>query len=237
MSRESLVVIPTGSLEQHGHHLPLFTDTLIVTAVAESVEKRLPSSLLLTPTLWLGASGHHLAFPGSLSANFESYMGSIADIVDSLLRHGFRKFYILNGHGGNESPNDMVARKLKASNPTTTIAQSSYFRFCSEAIAQTLEGPLKVMRHGCEAETSLMMYLHPELVRREHLRNDGLASDPPLFGPIHHFDEISEAGSVGYATLGSPEKGKVIFEAAIEGLVAELSAIANGYVLRGLQSS
>src|SRR4051812_29303804 len=108
LSREVVVVIPTGSLEQHGPHLPLFTDSLIVTAVANAVEQAIPDSILLTPTLWLGASGHHLRFPGSLSADFDSYEGAILSVVQSLLPHGFHKFYVLNGHGGNSSPNDVA---------------------------------------------------------------------------------------------------------------------------------
>src|SRR5437868_11328812 len=87
--REAVVVIPTGSLEQHGPHLPLFTDSLLVTAVAEAVEKRIPQSVLLTPTLWLGASAHHLKFPGSLSNDFQTYMGAIESVIVSLMPHGF----------------------------------------------------------------------------------------------------------------------------------------------------
>ena len=90
IDREIVVVIPTGSLEQHGPHLPLFTDSLIATAVAEGVEKNLSGQVLLTPTLWLGASGHHLKFAGSLSADFDTYMGAIESVVESLIPHGFQ---------------------------------------------------------------------------------------------------------------------------------------------------
>src|SRR5579862_8917957 len=88
LSRDVTILVPTGSLEQHGPHLPLFTDSLIVTAVAEAVEKRLPSQVLVTPTLWLGASGHHLKFPGSLSASFEGYGEAIRSVAESLIPHG-----------------------------------------------------------------------------------------------------------------------------------------------------
>jgi creatinine amidohydrolase len=234
LSRETVVLIPTGSLEQHGPHLPLFTDSLIVTAVAQGVEANLPDQVLLTPTLWLGASGHHLKFPGSLSADFDTYIGAITSVVASLLPHGFHRFYVLNGHGGNSSPNDVAMRKLKALHPDATFAHSGYFAFCEAKIAETLEGALKGMRHACEAEASLMMHLHPRLVRKEKLRDDGLVSEPPLRGPVHHFDEITEQGSFGYATLATAEKGRKIFEAAVAGATEELRAVANGYVLRGL---
>jgi len=232
--RESVVLIPTGSLEQHGPGLPLFTDTLIVTAVAETIESALPSQVLLTPTLWLGASGHHLGFCGTLSASFESYMGAIASVVESLFPHGFHKFYVLNGHGGNKEPNGMIMRTLKARHVEASFGHSSYYDFAKNAVAETLDGPLKELRHACEAESSLMMHLHPDLVRTEKLRDDGLASEPTVVGMIHHFDESTEQGSFGYATLATAAKGKIIFDAAVEGVANEIAAIANGYFLRGL---
>jgi len=234
LSREIVVVIPTGSLEQHGPHLPLFTDSLIVTSVAGAVESAIPEMILLTPTLWLGASGHHLAFPGSLSASFEGYESAILDVVDSMVPHGFRKFYVLNGHGGNTSPNDVAARKIKSKFPNVTVAAGGYFGFCEQAIAEVAEGPLKTMRHACEAETSLMLHLHPGLVRLDRAKVDGLVTEPLVKGVIHHFDEMTERGSYGYAPLATAEKGKTIFDAAVLGLTAELDALATGYVLRGL---
>lgn len=237
LSREIVVLIPTGSLEQHGPHLPLFTDSILVTEVATAVEKVLPAQVLLTPTLWLGASGHHLKFPGSLSASFETYEGAILSVVESLEPHGFRKFYVVNGHGGNTSPNDVAMRKLKQRFPTLTLGHSGYFGFCEEATADVMEGTFKGMRHACEAEASLMMHLRPELVRTERLRDDGLLTEPPVRGVVHHFDEMTEQGSFGYATLATAEKGRQIFDAAVQGLAKELETVATGYVLRGLQPS
>jgi creatinine amidohydrolase len=236
LSRDVVVVIPTGSLEQHGPHLPLFTDTIIVTAVAEAVESNLSEQVLLTPTLWLGASGHHLAFPGSLSNDFDSYMGAIESIVESLLPHGFYRFFILNGHGGNSDPNGMAARKLKARHLNATLGQTGYFAYCEQTMAEVLEGPLKSMSHACEAETSLMLHLRPELVRMNKLRNDGLSPEPPIKGLVHHFDEITEQGLRGYATFGSAVKGKTIFDSAVQGVTSDVSSLANGYVLKGLGS-
>jgi creatinine amidohydrolase len=205
--REAVVVIPTGSLEQHGPALPLFTDTLIVTAVAEAVETALGSEMLLTPTLWLGASGHHLGFCGTLSAGFDTYIGAIENVVESLLPHGFHKFYVLNGHGGNKEPNGLAMRELKARHTACTLGHSSYYDFVKTTVAEVLEGPLKELSHACEAEASLVLHLHPNLVRTERLRNDGLVSEPPVAGVVHHFDEITEQGSYGFATLASAAKG------------------------------
>ncbi len=232
-SRDAAVLIPTGSLEQHGPHLPLFTDTFIVTAIAESVEKALPSQVLLTPTLWLGASGHHLSFPGSLSADFDSYMGSIESIIESLKPHGFHKFYVLNGHGGNRDPNGIVTRRLKLKYAGLSLGHAAYYDFISTNLRETLEGPLKEMRHACEAETSLMQYLRPSLVRRDKIRDDGLYAEPNVAGAVHHFDEITEQGSYGFATLGTADKGQILFKSAVKALSEEIATFANGYFLRG----
>jgi creatinine amidohydrolase len=89
------------------------------------------------------------------------------------------------------------------------------------------------MRHACEAEASLIMHLRPELVRKDKLKDDGLKPDPTLRGIVHHFDEITEEGSLGFATFATPEKGRMIFEAAVLAVAAEIETIADGYVLIG----
>lgn len=229
--REAIVLIPTGSLEQHGPHLPLFTDSILATAVAEAVESRIPSMVLLTPTLWLGASGHHLAFAGSLSNSFETYMGAIEAIADSLWPHGFRKFYLLNGHGGNTEPNGIACRKLRARYAGGLFGHSGYFAFIPQPVLDTMRGPIKGIRHACEAEASLMLHVRPDLVRKEMLRDDGLAADPPVTGVVHHFDELTEQGSLGYATLASAELGKRLFDSAVEGVSREIETLFEGYVM------
>jgi creatinine amidohydrolase len=231
--RETLVLIPTGSLEQHGPHLPLFTDSLLVTYVAEAVEKQLAEKVLLTPTLWLGASGHHLKFPGTLSASFETYEGAVQNVVESLMPHGFHRFYVLNGHGGNTDANSIALRKLKEKNRNCTFGHSGYFAFADETIARTLTGPTKHIRHACEAEASMMLHAFPDLVRVEKLRDDGLKPDPAIRGLVHMFDEVTEEGSLGFATEATAEKGRILLEAAISAIVRELGSLADGYMLIG----
>ncbi len=236
LNRELVVLIPTGSCEQHGPHLPLFTDSILATAAAEDVEKRLPKKTLLTPTLWLGASGHHLAMAGTLSGSFHAYIGALQSVIESLLPHGFHRFYVINGHGGNTEPNGVALRELKAKYLTATFGHSGYFSFIDPAdMAKIMTGPFKDIRHACEAEASLMMHIAPELVRKDKLRDDGLKTAPPVKGVIHHFDEMTEEGSYGYATFASAEKGKRLFELAVEGCAKEIEAIADEYVLQGLE--
>ncbi|HJP83665.1 MAG TPA: creatininase family protein [Fimbriimonadaceae bacterium] len=231
--RNAVVLIPTGSLEQHGPHLPLFTDSILATAVAEAVEHAIPDRIVLTPTLWLGASAHHMAFAGSTTASFGTYIGALQDVVESQLQHGFTRFFVLNGHGGNSEPNGIAMRELKVSHPSATFVHSNYYTFAEEHAARVLEGPAKRIQHACEAEASLILHVRPELVRKEKLRDDGLKAEPPITGLVTHFDEITEEGSLGYATLASAEKGKAIFEAAVAGVIANAEAIFKGHVFVG----
>lgn len=232
--REGVVLVATGSCEQHGPHLPLMTDSALVTAVAEAVEAALPDKVLLLPTLWLGCSEHHLRFCGSLTNSYDSYIGAVESVVDSLVPHGFYKFYVLNGHGGNTSPNDVACRGLKSKHENLQIGHAGYVQFIpDELLATTLEGPLKGIRHSCEAEVSLMMHLRPDLVRVNMLRDDGLELSPAVPGMVWRFDEVTEQGSWGYATHASAEKGRVLFEAAAQGARKALEALADGIALVG----
>jgi creatinine amidohydrolase len=232
LDRNVVVVIPTGSLEQHGPHLPLFTDSILATAVAEAVEKRIPSEILLTPTIWLGASAHHLPFAGSLSASFKGYQEVLLNVAESLIAHDFKKFYFLNGHGGNQEPNGIVCRILKQKYPELVIGHHGYYQPIAEEVADVLEGKHKSIIHACEAETSLIMHLRPELVRLDKLRDDGLTEEPAVPGMVWNFDEITEMGSFGEATKATPEKGKILFEAAVTKTTANLHALYQGIRLQ-----
>lgn len=232
LSRDVVVVIPTGSLEQHGAHLPLFTDSILVTSVCESTEKEIPDMMLLTPTLWLGASAHHIGFSGSLTNSFEGYTQSLKQTILSLSKHGFWKFYVVNGHGGNTSLNDIALRELKLENPKLLLGAVGYFDFVESLCAELMEGPSKHIQHACEAETSLMMHVAPHLVRTDLRRDDGLSGSVP--GIIHPFDERTEAGSLGFATLGTAEKGKRLFDEAVVSLTKAVSTLHQGYELTSL---
>jgi len=97
----SVVVLPIAACEQHSDHLPTLTDTLLVTAVAEGVEEHLRGEVLLLPTLWLGASHHHLRFGGTLSVPVDIHVTLLAELLTPLLDDGYLRVLLLNGHGGN----------------------------------------------------------------------------------------------------------------------------------------
>ena len=229
LPRDSIIIIPTGAVEQHGPHLPLGTDTLIVEAVANAVE----DLGLLTPTIWLGASAHHLAFAGSMSASTDGYRATLTAAFDGFLAHGFRKFAVLNGHGGNSSLNDIVLRDLKAQHRTIELTAIDYWANAAKSIAQILEGSEKALRHACEAETSLMLALHPNLVQMDKASPGALVREPLVLGRIDHFEEISERGSLGYPNLATAEKARAIFAACVETVSNQIVAFSQPTVLRG----
>src|SRR5438477_139637 len=192
--REMVCVIPTGSLEQHGPHLPLFTDTLLSTGVAKLVEAQRKDKVLLYPGVWLGCSSHHMAMDGTATASSGTYMSVLDDIIESGIAHGFRKFLLLNGHGGNTEANGIVLRELKSDYLNHVFAHCGYYQLIGPEGEKLLKGPLKSIRHACEAEASMMLHMHPELVRKEKLRDDCLKMEPEApagLNIIQHFDEIT----------------------------------------------
>lgn len=226
LDRETVFLIPTGSIEQHGRHLPLGTDTLLVSKVAEAVEARLQDQVVVTPPIWLGASGHHLDFAGTLSAQITTYMANLTDVIESLARHRFRRFFVLNGHGGNTEPNSVTLRAIKERRPDLMLAHMLYASTSRPEIAALLEGPTKEIRHACEAETSLMLHLYPDLVHMNLARDDGLEPHPPIPGLISTFRERTEEGSYGYASLATAEKGRLIFEACVRNVTTAVEQMS-----------
>jgi creatinine amidohydrolase len=103
LSRDIPVVVPVAALEQHGHHMPVFTDSLLVGEVVRRVGAAMADRVLIAPLMWLGNSHHHMDFPGTLSASPRVYLDLLNDLAESLIAHGFRRIVFINGHGGNIS--------------------------------------------------------------------------------------------------------------------------------------
>lgn len=234
--RESVCIFPTGSLEQHGPHLPLLTDTLLSTSVAGLAEKERKEKTVLYPGIWLGCSAHHMAMAGSATASVSTYVSVLSEAIESSIHHGFRKFLVINGHGGNTEANGVALRELKRFQPNLLFAHADYYGLIGADGEKVLTGPFKSIRHACEAEASMMLHLYPHLVKKEKLRDDGLKSSPPApigLKTIQTFDEVTEEGSFGYATFASPEKGKSLIEMAVKGVVNSIDYLYNGYCFIG----
>jgi creatinine amidohydrolase len=231
---EKLVVLaPLGSFEQHGAHLPLTTDTDIVTAVANAVEATLPEQILSLPCVWLGHSTHHIKFPGTLDVKQMHYIALIEDLCGSLLTMGARKILLLNGHGGNDIPVRAALREVKtasAGRPGLHVLYSAYWMLAAQSIKQIRESEMGGLGHACEMETSLMLHLHPGKVRTDLARRDGPKHESPyrkadmqLAKPVYsvnEFHEISDSGVVGHPDLATAVKGARFFEAIVKDVTA-----------------
>src|SRR3954452_3623048 len=141
LSREgTLVVAPIAACEQHSRHLPVFTDSILVGAVAEGLERNLPDRVVLLPVLWLGASEHHLPFGGTLTATLPTYEQMLVEILTPLLRDGFRRAMLLNGHGGNIDPLRVALRRLDVQFPGSVLTGAAYWNIAEAEIAPLCEG-------------------------------------------------------------------------------------------------
>jgi creatinine amidohydrolase len=213
----TLVLAPVAACEQHSRHLPTFTDTLLVTAVAEGVERQMAAAVLLLPTLWLGASAHHLRFGATLSAEVDTHVTLLGDLLVPLLNDGYQRLLVLNGHGGNTDTIHLALRRLRPRYPSRLLAGADYWDLAAAEFAALAEGPLKTMGHACEFETSMILAIRPDLVRLAEVRDDPPTDDPVLRGLYLAEDmrQRTDHGAVGYPERASPEKGRALLDAAV----------------------
>ena len=213
----TVVIAPIAACEQHSRHLPTYTDTILCTAVAEGVEQRLPKQVLLLPTLWFGASGHHLPLGATLSAEVDVHVTMICELLVPLLEDGYRRVMLLNGHGGNIDTMHVALRRLQPRYRDRSLTAASYWELAERELAALADGPRKSMGHACEFETSMVLALRPELVRREEIKDDPPSDTPALRGLYiaEDFRQRTDHGAVGYPERATAEKGRAFLNAAI----------------------
>lgn len=167
----AVALLPVAAIEQHGPHLPLATDAVINAAIVEAALVKLDedSQLLVLPALEIGHSPEHTGYRGTLSIRAETLIETWLDIARSVARSGFRKLVIFNSHGGQTALVDLVATQLR-SELELLVVRANYMRFgAPDGLFSDQE--LQHGLHGGEIETSLMLHIRPELVRREALQN------------------------------------------------------------------
>ena len=223
----TVVVAPIAACEQHSRHLPTFTDTFLVTAVAEGVEQRLPQQVLLLPTQWFGASSHHLRFGATLSAEVDTHIDMLCDLLRPLLDDGYKRLLVLNGHGGNVDTMQVALRRLQTRYTDRQLTAASYWDLAAQELAALAEGPRKTMGHACEFETSMVLALRPDLVRREEIKDDPPPPEPALRGLYLAEDmkQRTDHGAVGYPELARADKGRAFLKAAIDRTVEVVEAL------------
>ncbi len=216
----AVVIIPIAALEQHGPHMPTGTDNILCTAVAEAIEKKNREEMLLLPTLWQGASAHHLRFGATVSAELETYIATLCETAASLLEDGFQRILFLNGHGGNIDPMRVAIRELQPEYSNALLVAGCYWSIAEDLINEHLEGDHKFVGHACEFETSLMLHVRPELVDREKVSNAGELIPDSIDGFFVSRDMMQRTheGFTGRPDLATKEKGDALFSGIVEKL-------------------
>ncbi len=233
-----IAVLPLAAIEQHGRHLPVVTDTAIADELARRVERALPDKIALLPTLWCGSSHHHKAFPGTLSLSSSTYVHVLVDLIESLIEGGFKRIFLLNCHGGNQTPFAEALYRINlkyhgASEPW--IAAASYWNLASHELAAQTFMSTPNLSHACEYETSLMMALRMDWIKGPGTGEcGGIGSayyDPLNYQPsrvvvCQSFDQLSANGVFGSPEKATEAKGEklfALFSAAIVDFLNEFS--------------
>jgi creatinine amidohydrolase len=226
----TVVVLPLGSVEQHGRHMPLGTDSILAHAVAlKAADLGAAGRSLVLPPPWYGFSEHHMRFAGTVTLSVKTLMRLAEDIVGSVVAHGFRRVVMVNGHGGNNGAIDVLASVLGARHyGAARIASLTYFQLARDAIAALRQSAPGGMGHACEFETAMMLHLRPDLVKMEraavaypdpgsaYLSTDLLGA--PRVRTYLDFKDLSETGTFGDPSLATAEKGARFFAAVTEEL-------------------
>ena len=174
LTHTDAIIIPLGSIEQHGRHLPLGTDTYEAVETAKLIAQK--ADVLVAPVVTAGLSPHHMGFPGTITLSPETFEAVVFETAQSLIRHGFRKILIFNGHGGN---NVSVANIIQKINQTTRAAAFDLGRI-EIARQEPLYPPIPWDVHAGVEETSMMLYLAGSLVDMSKAVNPKLSIPPDV---------------------------------------------------------
>ena len=234
----AVAVVPTGSLEQHGAHLPVGTDSLLAEALARegvdvAVESGTPA--VAFPAIWTGFSPHHVPLGGTVTLSKETLIAVLDDVCSSLLEMGFDRVLLVNGHGGNRPAVSLVAGDVGTRQDEADVAEINYNTLAAERFEELRSGETGSAYHAGEFETSLMLHLYGEYVDADAASDDheepptdyspeGMFAGGPL-GMRRTYDFLTEDGVRGDPTLGTAEVGAALFAAATEGLADVIAAV------------
>jgi creatinine amidohydrolase len=228
--RGSVVLIATGSLEQHGPHLPIGTDTLIAQAVTDSIADRLQGVFVAEP-LPYGCSWHHTRFSGTATLRASTFIAILGDVCRSFSDLGFYPV-VVNGHAGNRAPIDVALIELAESE--RRAAAFTYFDLLEDVAGEAFEGAEDATGHACALETSIAQFLWPQLVDAGAVPSGDTPKtwpDPHMFAKkevsvVRRFDEINPTGVIGKPAGASAGAGRRLFETAVQRGVELVDKIA-----------
>ncbi|MEI8019395.1 MAG: creatininase family protein [Schlesneria sp.] len=228
LSRDLPVVIPVAALEQHGHHLPVFTDSMLLGEVVRRVSESMKQRVLFTPLMWLGNSHHHMDFSGTMSASPRVYLDLLNDLIENMLAHGFRRIVLLNGHGGNSTPGKQAVFEVRQRHRTRQDLLLLFATYWDHGKPNQARPDLvqTQMGHACEWETSMIMRLAPQLVKDiSHVKpvEFGFAFEPAYRGWTTK--DRTVPGHIGQPNAATPEKGEALFQTFSAGVIQFLEQV------------
>jgi len=226
----AVIVIPLAAIEQHGYHLPVDTDNVLVEHVTEEAARRSEGLILTAPMIHYGFNEHNMGFPGTINVRETVFIDFCYDVAHSFVRQGFDRILFVNGHGSNQMLCNLAARRIN--NTTRALAGAvPHWALAKEAVDRLRESEYPGgMAHACEFETSMYMYLRPELVQKDKMVprqtpsrvNQFIYDDLFGSGPIHmvnRWSRITQTGVEGDPMLASEKKGEAFAECAVTKLV------------------
>lgn len=232
LKENDLVILPVGSMEQHGRHMAEDNDTFTALEIAKRVAEK--TGVLVAPAIPFGYSVHHMNFPGTITLTFETLVRVYKEVCKSLLKHGFKKIVIFNGHGGNTNPIAQAIRELREETGATVYSLMVFptergFGSASLKILEQEGGG-----HACELETSIGLYLGQRILLQEARKWKPPTSQRELerkyqgkVATARNFDEITETGSLGDSTLATEEKGQKLVDAVVEEISTFIEELKN----------
>jgi creatinine amidohydrolase len=244
LQKTDMILLPAGSCEQHGAHLPLGTDAYQALLLACGIAER--ADLPVAPLIWAGLAPYHMPFAGTITLRHETYTNFVYDVCRSLIHHGFNKILVCLNHRGNAAPMNHVARKVQYD----TGALMAIFR--GEGIAQlAAKGLFQIpedeknqkVRHGGETETSRILYWNSALVDFElaqahkmdtpeefpsglnALSHDYVGFEEAGFELPMDFDDVSSIGTLGDPRQATAQKGQILAETVADYYVRAIEEI------------
>ncbi len=217
--------MPTGIVEAHGPHLPLGTDALMATYIAEEAAKR--TNALLLPTVWYGNTYVLDKFPGTISISNETLYRLYRDIFREVARNGVKYLIVVNGHGGNIDALNMAAKEVAKETNLIIIIINWWIDLAKEARKRVLETP---EGHAAEDETSEVWAAYPHLVKfvpRDGSADEWVEARFRIYGREVYAMEYTKAVQ-GYPSKADPSKGRAILEEAINELVQLINDLRSG---------
>jgi creatinine amidohydrolase len=223
LAPDTPVVIPVAAIEQHGHHLPVATDSMLLGEVIRRVSSVMNEQVLFAPLQWLGNSDHHMDFAGTLSARARTYLDVLNEAIDNAIIHGFKRIVFVNGHGGNIVPGKQAvfeARQRYRDRNDLLLLFCTYWDFAKpwETRPDLVQ---QSMGHACEFETSMIMRIAPPLVKKDVKTLETVSVDFG-FEPAYRgwtTKDRTIAGHMGSPQFSTVEKGEHLFAEFSKGLV------------------